>query len=289
MTLDTAFAACIDAFAEHPIPTHLCCQCYDAPREQQIIGAARAIHAGKMPTPHEYGQIYFEHPDCSGGVDTIKLFTPFGLRELLTGQTEIVEDRFTCYEVIEKMVQSGFWWWPLDQQATVREVALCLFWDWFEDGHYAWPVSDRVKKGTLGPGDDILTLCTLCLIDPYDLVRVLSGLHKVQADAALAGPLNFSVSECTYVAKDTSTGSTIYQDATATIAETLKTREALAFCTYITQDWVEQAFFRSDTRSPGVAKELSEFGNYYDIRMLKTYEAVKVPELVTWPALDLIR
>lgn len=285
-SLDAAFAEAVRVFADHPVPSHLCQQCYTPDRGQRVISAARDVSAGKDPDTGDYGQIYFEHPHCSGGEDTIKLFTPFALRDLLTGMPPRGFPRLCSCEVVETMVRAGFWFWPQDQQAAVREIALCLFRDWFGEGRYAWPMPDYPPRNTVGPGLDILSLCTLCLIDPYEIVRDLRTRHGPQADGALAGPLFFSVDPCVYVARDASPGPTAYQDATTAIARTLAAREATAFLTYVTVDWTDSAFFRNESRAPHLAKALSDFGRYYEINVVTTREAALRPLLAVWPTLD---
>ena len=288
VTLETAFAESVAVFAKHPVPVHLCAQCLEPPLQQNIIATARRAHAGQTPDAISYASIYFEHPHCVGGEDTIKLFMPFGLRDFLTGLSPTGSFSYNYYNIVETTVQSGFWFWPIYQQAAVRQLALCLFWDWFEHGQYDWTSLDYETADRLGPGEDILNLCTLCLIDPYDLVSVLSGLHTTQADAALAGPLNFSVNACTYVAKDTSSEKSDYQDATAAIAETLKIREATAFVDIVTKAWVDAAYFRNETRAPELAKEISKFGQDYDVRILDTLDDAYSPLLEAWPNLEII-
>ena len=51
---------------------------------------------------------------------------------------------------------------------------------------------------------------------------------------------------------------------------------------------VDAAFLGNEARTPDVAKELSEFGKHYVIRMLGVCDAVKVPVLPTWLELDLV-
>lgn len=287
VTLDDAFAECVAAFADHAVPTHLCRQCFDPPWEQRIIAAARDAYAGKVPETDEYRGIYYEHPDCVGGEDTIKLFMPHGLRGGLTGLPCNKGPDLRFHEVVDKAVQAGFWFWPEEQKAAVRQIGVCLFWAWFEDGQYDWAQHTDQMDATAF-GDDVLSLCSLCLIDPFDMVRILSELHTPQADSILAGPLNFSVTECTYVARDTHTKNQVYQDATAAIATTLQAREAAAFMAFITKNWTETAFFRNDRQHSQIAKDLSEFGTYYDIRMADTKKQAQQAQLMTWPTLDLI-
>ena len=284
-TLEFALAACIAAYSDHEAPTHLCSQCFDEIWQKRITAAAAKAQTGTAPRPEDYAQIYFEHPACSGGVDTIKLFTPYGLRDLLAGCAPEGFRPFSYPEVLETMVQSGFWFWPERLKALVRTLSVRLFWDWFKRGDYVWPIPDYADEDILGPGDDILRLCTLCQIDPFDLIASLSRCHTPQADDALAGPLNFSARDCTYVAADTSSDDKRYQHASRAIATTLAAREAQGFLTFATPQWLEQAFFRNCDTHPTLAKELSNFANYYSVNTITVFERANVPLLEAWPDL----
>jgi hypothetical protein len=282
--LEDAFAAGVAVCRDHRAPTHLCEQCFPDPFKTKLRNAAEAVAAGKDPDIDGYAPIYFEHPNCSGGIETHKLFAPYGVRDLLTGCAPDGSKTFYYAEVLESMVRAGFWFWPEDLRTPFRAIAARLFWDWFRDGTYRWAQPDDAPDDLLGPGDDILTLCSLCLIDPYDLVATLVTLETPQSDEALNGPLNFSANACTYVAMDTGTLATPYQDATEDIAAILTAREATAFKKFETPAWVDATFFKYAQSHPKLAQELSEFGRFYDIEMQNTFHAA-AKDLPDWPVL----
>jgi hypothetical protein len=245
--------------------------------------AAKAIVTGNDPDAEDYAQIYFEHPNCSGGVETHKLFAPYAIRDLLTGCAPDGSKGYSYVEVLESMMQAGFWFWPDRLKAPIHAIAARLFWDWFRGGHYAWVKPDYGADDLLGPGDDILTLCSLGLIDPYDLVRTLVTSKTPQADDALTCPLNFLAQACTYVALDTYTQISTYQTATEVIAAILAKREALAFKDYVTPELVGNVFFKYAQTHPKMAQEISEFGRYYEVRMANTFERAANPVIAEWP------
>lgn len=282
-----AFEACVAACQDHAVPTHLCRQCYDEDWEKRVIAAAKLTHQGGRPQAFDYSQIYFEHPACSGGVETHKLFAPYGLLDMMTGCPPEGSPKYNYPEMLETLVRSGFWFWPEKLKTPFRALAARMFWDWFIEGRFEG-VMRAVEGDYLGPGDDILTLCTLCQIDPHDIVRVLSDLHTPQADSALCGPLNFSATQCTYVAADTGAEQSRYQEATETIAATLASREASAFLYYVTEPWVDAAFFRQVETAPALAQDLSEFARYYDIRMQKLGDIAARPQAGAWPDLPVV-
>lgn len=286
--LEDAFAACTAAFAGRDVPTHLCAQCFPPDWEARVIAAAKLVSAGGAPKPEDYAQIYFEHPGCCGGEETIKLFAPYGIRDLITGRPPAGFAPFSYPEVFETMIHAGYWFWPDAQIAAVRTLAMRLFWDWFGQGRYDWPTPDYRDDHLLGPGDDILHLCALSLIDPYDLVATLTTMHTPWADEALCGPLNFSGYATTYVAADTGRDDKRYREASDTIAQTLRTREATGFVELVTLDWAEHAFFRNTQAAPELAARMSEFANYYDIRMMDTVETAALPVTHIWPDLPQI-
>lgn len=282
-----AFEACMAVCRDHPVPSHLCRQCYDEEWEKRVISAAKLTQQGGRPKAFDYSQIYFEHPACSGGEDTHKLFVPYGLIDLMTGCPPEGSEPHHYAEVLETLVRSGMWFWPDQIKIPLRALSMRMFWDWFEHGQFEG-VTRVYEDDHLGPGDEILTLCTLCQIDPYDMVRVLSGLHTAQADSALCGPLNFSAKECTYVAADTGVDDKRYTQATEAIGATLARREALAFLKYATVEWADAAFFRHTETAPTLAHDLSEFARYHDIRMQKLPQTAARPQLDVWPDLPVI-
>ncbi|MFS4437439.1 hypothetical protein ACMA5I_04405 [Paracoccaceae bacterium GXU_MW_L88] len=256
--------------------------------QERIRRTARLAQKGEAPKPEDYVQIYSEHPNCSGGVETLKLFMPYGVRDFLTGKPPGDSSGFSYEEILESLVRSGFWFWPEELKAPLRLISQRLFWDWFESGSFSWPAPDYQKDDHLGPGDDILTLATLCQIDPYALVEALSTLHTPQADDVCASVLTFSADACVYVAADLSDDAAPYQSASKAIATTLRAREAQGFLDVITPDWLDDAYFRNAETYPRLAKSISDFALYFDSHSISRQTAAQQPCLVTWPDLPTI-
>lgn len=286
--LNDAFSACVALARERLTPTHLCKQCFSEPFEQKLLRASNTVITGGNPSAKDYAQIFFEHPNCSGGTETQKLFAPFAVRDLLTGCAPGEGKGFFYADVVETFVQAAFWFWPERLKSSLRELAACLFWEWFRDGYYPWVKPDYDIDDLLGPGDDILCLCTLCQLDPYDLIRNLMTCGTPQADDALCGPLNFSTKACTYVGIDTGRETKTYQSATEDIAKILAIREAIGYETYVTTEWVETAFFKYANSHPTLAKDLSEFGEDYTTRMTETWLRASQSNMPDWPNLPVV-
>ncbi len=286
--LDTAFQACVAVYSGHDVPTLLCRQCLSEDMEARVIASARIAQSGVTPPPEDFGQIYFEHPDCVGGEDTIKLFLPHGIKTMLAGCPPPGFGKFSYPEVLETMLRAGFWYWHPDVQAPVRALAARLFWDWFRDGVYDWPKIDPRPDDLLGSGDDILSLCLACLIDPADLIRVLMDLGTAQSDDALSIAGSFTPQTPFYVSFETGSDTPVYKPACDLITASLEAREAQAALQYVTRDWLQTAFWRHDGVHPDLAAYLSKYENYYDIETVDTRKHAAQDILTDWPKLPLI-
>ena len=287
LSLSAAFETSVAVFREQPVPSGLCGQCFSEDMQQRIIAAARRVRAGHPPG-EGYSSVFFEHANCVGGENAIKLFAPYGLYDFLVQPKSWRRRPIWNGDVVEAIGRAGFWFWSDQEIACLREVALCLFWDWFEHGQYAWRLPDGTPNNGIWPGLDILQFCSLCLIDPYDLVRTLIALETVRSDFVLSAPPDFTVEPFIYVARDTHEDIKAYHDASTAISKTLATRAAIAFETFVSPDWLDQAFYRNEKRAPNVARKLSDLGRDYNLRTLETLETALDPVLEDWPRLDRI-
>ncbi|TKW68729.1 MAG: hypothetical protein DI616_01685 [Paracoccus denitrificans] len=283
--VDAAFQACVDVYRDHPAPTHLCRQCLSEEMEKQIIGAAHLAQQGKTPSPQDFAQIYFEHPDCVGGLDTIKLFLPHGIRTMLSGRPPNGFGSYSYPEVLEANLKAGFWFWPAKLIDPVRELAARLFWDWFRDGRYDWPRPEQGAEDMIGPGDEIMTLCIACLIDPADLIGALTTLKTTQSDEALSIAGSFAPENPFYISFETAREPAKYKPASDKIAVSLAAREAQAALSLVTPDWLRAAFWRHEAQQPKLAADLSEYEKYYDIKTAETRQRAGDPILTDWPDL----
>ena len=287
-----ALAACVEAFRYHEAPTALCPQCFpDTQQHTTLFAAARQARKGTCPPPESFAQIYFEHPNCVGGENTIKLFLPFGLQTMLTGTVPKGFSRYSYPEVLETTLMAGFWFWDPALIAPVRALAARLFEDWFTAGRFdldGWPHPDQPADDLTGPGDDILHLCAMTLIDPADLIQRLANLHTPWSDDVFGAPGAAAIHPPFYVSVDTGKNVQPYKTASEEIARTLRAREAQAICKAITPDWLRAAFFRREARHPKLAAELSAFEQYYDLKMVETRNNTEAPILSDWPNLPVI-
>lgn len=287
-----ALATCIEAFRYHDAPDALCPQCFpDEALSAPIFAAARLAQRGTCPRPEQFAQIYFEHPRCVGGEETIKLFLPYGIQTMLTGTVPDGFGHLNYSEVLETALQAGFWFWRPDLIAPLRILAARLFEDWFTSGHYGldgWPHRAERPGDLTGPGDDILQFCTMCLIDPAELLQTLSDLHTPWADDTFSGAGSISIRAPFYVSMDTGQDEQPYTSASHDIARSLHAREARAFCHLITPDWLSNAFFRRDRDHPRLAKALSEFENHYDVKMIEIRKTAQAPIMSDWPDLPTV-
>ena len=283
--LEESFDACVTATQHHGVPTHLCRQCLTEEMEARIIAAARLAQTGTTPAPEAFGQIYFEHPGCVGGEETIKLFLPHGLKTMLTGMPPPGFGAYSYPEVLDTTLKAGFWFWDAAITTPVRAIAARLFHDWFRDGHYPWPQPDWQPDDLMGPGDDILQLCIACLIDPADLIAQLGTLTTPQADDALSAAGGFTTEPPFYLSPETGSDTPRYKPACDAITATMEARDAQAFLHYVTPDWLQQAFFRNEAAHPALAARLSKLENYYQIQTVETVKAAAQDMLEIWPDL----
>lgn len=286
--LAEALTASIEAFRHHEAPSHVCRQCMWEDMERRIVTAARQAQQGICPAPEDFGQIYFEHPACVGGEDTIKLFLPHGLHLMLTGTPPPGFGKHSYPEVIETTLRAGFWFWPPVLLALVRALAARLFRDWFMQGRFDWPSPQFAEDDLLGPGDDILQLCIATLIDPAELIATLAQLHTPQADDALSTPGHFTPETPFYISAETGSDAPLYKPAADAIHASLAAREAQAFLHHVTPEWRQSAFFRNEAAQPAMAARISEMDLYWQTKTVETERAAKAAVLVRWPACPVI-
>jgi hypothetical protein len=281
--LDKAMDALRVACAGFDAPSHVCAQCYKDDIATRFVAAAREVARGGAPAPEEFGQMYFEHPECSGGIDVVKLMFPRGVETMLVGTQP---PGFAGYpEVLENAFQSGIWFWPAPIRLALRAVAGRLFWDWFGQGHYGldgWPVAGR-EDDTVGPGDDILKLCAAALIDPAHVVACLEKLETIWADDALTlCLLGASAAAPSYCAAETHEQDKQYLPAMEALFACLRAREAGAALEVVTPDWLQAAFFRYEISHPVLAAEVSKLENFYPIHTVEAVKAAQGPTMMEW-------
>jgi len=289
--LPDALAACVEAYRDHDVPTQLCRQCLSEDMEARIIAAAHLARAGQTPAHEDFAQIYFEHPNCVGGEDTIKLFMPYGLELMLTGTPPPGFGQYSYPERLDTALRAGFWFWPQELITPVRLIAARLFHDWFSEGRFdlkGGPHSDMPVDDLLGPGDNIMTLCIMCLIDPVDLIQRLGQMHTPWSDEMMTSVGNCTLESPFYLSTETGTKHGPYKAAADAIAASLAAREALGFLNIATREWLQLAFDRREQDYPALAADLSNLENYYDVQTVQIRKSSEGAILENWPDLPLI-
>ena len=276
-----------EAFSDHDPPIDLCHQCYPPDAKRTLLAAARMVAGGEAPLPESFAPIYFEHPGCSGGEGTIKLFMPWGIEAFLHPPAS-TGPRSTP-EVVETSLKAALWFWPPEEVAALRTLAARLFHDWFGAGRYELGSATDVPTGSEGPGDDVLRFCAATLIDPDALVEALVALGTPEADEALTLVLSGTTPQVpSYCSPDTSTGAEAYRDASRVVADALATRETRAALRLVTPDWLERAFFRHADARPELAADLSHMLHYHGVEIVGAVQRASGDPAPPWPDLPAV-
>lgn len=154
-----------------------CRQCFTPEAE------ARARNAGdpRRAALEGFAQIYFEHPNCSGGRDTFLHWLPRGL-ELTFLNAE--QDYFP----MEGAMQLGLWRWPKEEQDGLRAWFSSAASNWFDGGD---PLPFERVMGRPGRDMDsyisarIVEALLMLRVDPFDLFSWLARANSTRARAVL--------------------------------------------------------------------------------------------------------
>ena len=154
-----------------------CRQCF-TPEEE-----ARTRDAGdpRRATLESFAQIYFEHPNCSGGRDTFLHWLPRGL-ELTFLNFE------NDYFPMEGAMRLGLWRWPKEEQDGLRALFCSVASNWFDGGD---PVPfERVTRKSGRDTDSsvsarIVEALLMLRVDPFDLFSWLARANSTRARAVL--------------------------------------------------------------------------------------------------------
>lgn len=175
-------AACLDrlyeVYAEMPVVYGWCRQCFDLDYEKQM-------RSGRKPrdAPLEaFSQIYFEHPNCSGGPATFLHWLPRGL-ELAFFQGRLDPD------LTEQLLRINIWLRPAHEQEALRALFIRVARNWFEAGHTAPLLMPDEEPRTHRARDNVsvqIVEALLCLrIDPAALFGWLARVGTTQAWSCL--------------------------------------------------------------------------------------------------------
>ncbi|MET1415079.1 hypothetical protein ABVF61_22600 [Roseibium sp. HPY-6] len=117
---------CIDdvyeAFAGYRFEGVWCLQCFT--KELELNAQRQRVREASAST---FDMIYFEHPACSGGIETFLHFLPRGL-ELCFFDSR----HYTCFP--DQMLKLGVFQWRANEQAALRRLFCRVAISWFSEG-----------------------------------------------------------------------------------------------------------------------------------------------------------
>lgn len=156
-----------------------CRQCFTPEEEAETRNAGDPRRA-----PLEsFRQIYFEHPNCSGGRDTFLHWLPRGL--------ELTFLNFDHdFGLMEGAIRLGLWRWPKEEQVALRALFCRVALNWFTGGDPA--PFERVMRKTGRDMDTyvserIVKALLMLVVDPFDLFAWLARANSTRARDVLVG------------------------------------------------------------------------------------------------------
>ncbi|MBP2509135.1 hypothetical protein J2855_002781 [Agrobacterium tumefaciens] len=156
-----------------------CRQCFTPEEEAETRSAGDPRHA-KLES---FGQIYVEHPNCSGGRDTFLHWLPRGL--------ELTFLNFDHdYFPMDGAMRLGLWRWPKEEQDALRALFCRVALNWF-DGGDSVPF-ERVMRKTGRDMDSyvsarIVEALLMLRVNPFDLFAWLARANSTRARDVLVG------------------------------------------------------------------------------------------------------
>jgi hypothetical protein len=196
-------AACLDrvydAFADIPVRYGWCRQCFTL-EEAQRMRAARGVRRTPLAI---FAPIYFEHPDCSGGVETFVHWLPRGL------ELGFFDGRHDP-GLTDQLMRIGLWRRPAPEQAAVRALLTRVACNWFGAGHVAPmqladPTWLATRRGRLNISRRIVEALLFPRVEPASIFDWLMALDQadaweclldmVQDGALLVGPAYYVLAD----------------------------------------------------------------------------------------------
>lgn len=174
-------AACLDrlyeVYAEVPVVYGWCRQCFDLAYEEQM----RSVRKPRNAPLEAFSQIYFEHPNCSGGPATFLHWLPRGL-ELAFFQGRLDPD------LTEQLLRINIWLRPAHEQEALRALFIRVARNWFETGHTSplqMPEEPRTPRARDNVSVQIIEALLSLRIDPAALFAWLASIGTTQAWSCL--------------------------------------------------------------------------------------------------------
>lgn len=177
--VDSCLSQLHAAFSHYRPRWDWCRQCFTVDDE------ARTRSAGdpRRATLESFGQIYFEHPNCSGGRDTFLHWLPRGL--------ELTFLNFDHdYFPMEGAMRLGLWRWPREEQDALRGLFCSVAMNWFNGGD-ALPF-ERVMRQSNTDMDNLVSVrivkaLLMLRINPFELFAWLGRANSTRARGVLVG------------------------------------------------------------------------------------------------------
>ncbi|MFE0017627.1 hypothetical protein ACFWXH_22495 [Mesorhizobium sp. NPDC059054] len=180
--------ACLDqvyeVFSSYRAPRGFCRQCFTPEQEEQICGP-RNVRTADYAV---FSPIYFEHPNCSGGVATFRHWLPRAL--------ECAAFDTRPFPMLpDQIARLGLLSWPLAEQQALRNVFSQAAANWFATGEPA-PLGQQVPddvKGNWLPdiwtAEILLSALTYLRVDPVSLARHMLATDTSWATLGLAAAI----------------------------------------------------------------------------------------------------
>lgn len=179
--LDQAY----EAFSSYRVARGFCRQCFTPDEEARICGhgAVRAAHYDS------FSPIYFEHPNCSGGIATFKHYLPRAL--------DCAAFDMRLYPTLPgQIARLGLLCWPRDEQQGLRNLFIRAAVDWFATGQPGGLGAQGPEdiKGAWLPAIEtaeiLLSALTLLRVDPLSLARHMLSTDTVWTTLGLAAAVD---------------------------------------------------------------------------------------------------
>ncbi|NTF32748.1 hypothetical protein [Rhizobium skierniewicense] len=174
-------AMCLEAvyvaFSHYRPVWNWCRQCFTSENEERTR-AAGPLHRAKL---EDFDQIYYEHPNCSGGRDTFLHFLPRAL-ELAFLKSE------TDYFLIHYTLRVGLWRFDKTEQDALRTLFCRVAINWFiynDTAPLLLPLAMKENRLEDYVSDCIIQALLTLRVDPFDLVCWLARLKNSKACIAL--------------------------------------------------------------------------------------------------------
>lgn len=173
-----------DVFSLYQAPRGLCRQCFSLEQEQQICGPQK-VRTADYAT---FSAIYFEHPNCSGGLATFRHWLPRAL------ECAGIDTRPNP-PLPDQIVRLGLLSWPRAEQEALRNIFTRAALNWFTTGDPSplgrqWPDDMKNRLGQdIWTAEILLSALIYVRIDPASLAKYMLATDTTWASLGLAAAI----------------------------------------------------------------------------------------------------